>query len=75
MRNNFGVKELDTSFVTIENDEECANEIRNWMTDTQMQIGFDIWKKIGPLSKEEYGQKKLELHLNEEKMKYKSLFK
>ena len=33
------------------------------------------WEKIGPLSKEEYGQKKLELHLNEEKMKHKSLFK
>ena len=31
--------------------------------------------KKGPLSKEEYGQKKLELHLNEEKMKHKSLFK
>ena len=42
MRNNFSVKELDTSFVTIENDEECANEIRDWMMDTQMQIGFDI---------------------------------
>ena len=33
---------MDTSFVTIENDEECANEIRDWMMDTQMQIGFDI---------------------------------
>lgn len=33
------------------------------------------WEKIRPLSKEEYGQKKLELHLNEEKMKHKSLFK
>ena len=33
------------------------------------------WEKIGPLFKEEYGQKKLELHLNEEKMKHKSLFK
>ena len=33
---------MDTSFVTIENDEECANEIRDWMMDTQMQNGFDI---------------------------------
>lgn len=33
------------------------------------------WRKIGPLSKEEYRQKKLELHLNEEEMEHKSLFK